>query len=142
MRSLVLAGLMLGVGIVGAVDDPPRKLTSEERKELGARAVERNEAGIKAHRAQRLDEAERAFRDALPMWRRLHEGRDHSNVANSLSNLAGLLRDRSRSAEAEPLFREALAMRRRLYPGRDHPDLALSLNNLAEVLDDLGGAGE
>ena len=37
-------------------------------------------------------------------------GPEHPSVANSLNNLAGLLRDTKRLAEAEPLYRRALAI--------------------------------
>src|SRR5207237_403857 len=66
----------------------------------------------------------------------------HSELANSLNNLAAALKDQGRPAAAEPLHREALAVRRRLYPAADYPDghsdLAQSLDNLALVLNEQG----
>ena len=40
------------------------------------------------------------------MWRRLAKG-DHSYVATTLNNLAGLYQAQGRLAEAEPLFKDA-----------------------------------
>ena len=53
MRSLVLAGLVMGMGLAGAADDPPKELTPGERQELEAKAKERIADGAKAYRAQR-----------------------------------------------------------------------------------------
>src|SRR5262245_59170447 len=103
MRALVLAGLVMGVSLAGAADDPPKKLTPEERRELEAKAAERSAAGLKAYQAQKPDEAERAFREALAMQLRLYPGRDHPDVAAGLNNLAVVLIALGRPAEAEPL---------------------------------------
>jgi eukaryotic-like serine/threonine-protein kinase len=78
------------------------------------------------------EEAERHLRAALTSRIDLH-GREHRDVATSLTHLASLLCDRARGAEAEPLFREALDMRRRLL-GDEHPEVAESMHHLAIVL--------
>jgi serine/threonine-protein kinase len=64
-------------------------------------------------------------------------GPEHLDVAQSVFNLAVLLRRRGDYAAAESLHREALALRRRLL-GDQHPDVARSLNNLGLVLADKG----
>src|SRR5207244_1482064 len=79
-------------------------------------------------------DAERLFREALEMKRRLYPKQDHPSLATSLNNLALVLQDQRKHADAETFSREALAMNRRLYAKQDHPDLAASLNNLAGVL--------
>jgi tetratricopeptide (TPR) repeat protein len=60
-------------------------------------------------------------------------GPEHPNVAESLNNLACLLREQGRYAEAEPLYRRALAINEKTV-GPGHPDVATILNNLAMLL--------
>ncbi|HEY7412585.1 MAG TPA: tetratricopeptide repeat protein, partial [Vicinamibacteria bacterium] len=70
------------------------------------------------------DSAERLLRDALALRRQLHAG-DHAEVAQSLEELAWVLRLRADTAGAGALLEEAVAMRRRLDP--PDPRLAHSL---------------
>jgi TPR repeat protein len=71
-------------------------------------------------------------RKALDLRRQLH-GNEHPDVANSLSDLADMLRWEGRLEEAETTGRDALAMRRRLLrPG--HLDIAKSLDILGFIL--------
>src|SRR5262249_58387603 len=135
----VLVGLVLGMTLVagwcaGAAEDPPKKLTQEERKELEAKWKELNEAGMKYYQAGKLPEATEAAEKALETARRLYPRQDHPDLAKSLNNLALVLRAQRKYADAESLYREALAMYRRLHPRQDHPLLAKTLNNLAFVL--------
>ena len=116
-------------------DDPPNKLTAEERKELGVKWNELNTAGVKAHQARKYPEATKSFQDALEVARRIYNQADfpdgHPDLARSLSNLAALYQAQGKYAAAEPLFTDALEMRKRLFKGQDHLDLARSLSNLA-----------
>ncbi|TFI55383.1 tetratricopeptide repeat protein [Mastigocladus laminosus UU774] len=66
---------------------------------------------------------------------------DHSDVANSLNNLALLYDSQGRYSEAKPLLIDALAMKKRLFAS-DHPDVATSLNNLAALYDSQGRYSE
>jgi CHAT domain-containing protein/tetratricopeptide (TPR) repeat protein len=137
-RCVSILGLvLLGVfesGVQAA--DPPEKLTPEKRKELAAKQLELNTAGLQAYRAGKYAEAIKAFEAALEVTRRLYPKAEfpdgHNNLAVSLSNLGFLYLSQGRYAAAEPLCQEALAMYRRLFKG-DHPSLALSLNNLANL---------
>ncbi|HKB37004.1 MAG TPA: CHAT domain-containing tetratricopeptide repeat protein [Gemmataceae bacterium] len=135
----VLLGLVLGMTLVDgwcavAAEDPPKKLTPEERKELEAKWKELNEAGMKYYQAGKLPEATEAAEKALETARRLYPRQDHPDLAKSLKKLAFVLRAQRKYADAESLYREALAMYRRLHPRQDHPLLAKTLNNLAFVL--------
>jgi tetratricopeptide (TPR) repeat protein len=58
---------------------------------------------------------------------------EHPDVAQSLNNLAGLLRAQGKYDEAEPLCRQSLEILRKVL-GEEHPNFAGSLNNLAAVL--------
>ena len=53
-------------------------------------------------------------------------GREHTETAGTLNNLAFLHRRQGRYAEAEPLYRQALEIRRTVL-GESHPDCAHSL---------------
>jgi tetratricopeptide (TPR) repeat protein len=69
---------------------------------------------------------------------------EHPYVANTLSNLARLLRDRGQLAESETMFREAIALWRATL-GDGHPQLSAGLYNLgfvAERRGDLPAAAE
>ncbi|HEY7412835.1 MAG TPA: serine/threonine-protein kinase [Vicinamibacteria bacterium] len=81
-------------------------------------------------------EAERVYRRALDIWRRLGLERSQG-YSSAAANLGLLLRDQGKHAAAEPLLREALALDRVLV-GPRHPDVATSLNNLAGLLRDRG----
>ncbi|ODS31932.1 MAG: hypothetical protein SCARUB_02941 [Candidatus Scalindua rubra] len=76
------------------------------------------------------------YEDAIPHAERalaLREkaiGPEHSNVATSLNNLAGLYRAQGRYADAEPRCLRALSINEKSL-GENHPDVATSLNNLA-----------
>ena len=76
-----------------------------------------------------LDTAEVLYREALAMWRRIHD--DHE-VISGLNRLAANLTDQGRLEEAEALYQESLAMRQEAY-GHDSEEVARVLNNLAVV---------
>lgn len=78
--------------------------------------------------ANRYEEAERLFLQALDMRKRLL-GENHLLVAKSMSFLAMFYTVQERYQEAERLFLQALDMRMRLL-GEDHLLVARSLNNL------------
>ena len=60
-------------------------------------------------------------------------GERHPDTADSLNNLAELLRSQGDYAAAKPLYEQALAIRKAVL-GERHPDTATSLNNLAVLL--------
>jgi CHAT domain-containing protein/tetratricopeptide (TPR) repeat protein len=115
-------------------DDPPKKLSPEERKELEAKRKELSTAGIKAYEAGKPAEAIKAFQNALEVARRLYTKADfpdgHDNLAAGLGWLGFLYDSQGNPAEAEPLLKDALAMYKRLFKD-DHPSVARSLSNLA-----------
>ncbi len=78
--------------------------------------------------------AEAMHRQALAIERKMF-GEEHLEVAQSLNDLAWVLRDESKLAEAETACRQALAIRRKLL-GEAHSDVAQSLTALAWVLMD------
>jgi CHAT domain-containing protein/Tfp pilus assembly protein PilF len=148
-RALPLVNSLLIVGLISLVpvwaDDPPKKLTAEERKELEAKWQELNDAGIKAYRAGKYPDAIKSFEESLKVARRLYNTTEfpdgHSDLATSLNNLAAMYRGQGKLGAAEPLFKDALEMRKRLLKGQDHTDLAQSLNNLAFLYEGQGKLG-
>lgn len=140
LQGLVLVVLAAGLW-PAAADDPPAKLTPDERKELLARLTELSKAANEQSDAGKIPDAEKLNREALIHARRLYPRDDfpdgHPNLAGVLNNLAGNLLPQARLAEAESLFREALEMKRRWFKG-DSQELALGINNLAGVLEKQG----
>jgi len=87
-----------------------------------------------------------AYMGARPLYERalaIREkalGPDHRDTAESLNNLALLLKDQGDIAAARPLLERAVAIYQLLGP--DNPDTALGLNNLAIVLHIQGALAE
>jgi tetratricopeptide (TPR) repeat protein len=73
--------------------------------------------------------AQPAYERALVLREQLF-GPDHPDVAESLYDLANLLRDRRRYREAESLYQRALAIQERVL-GPDHYDVSRTLHSLA-----------
>lgn len=82
-----------------------------------------NDAGGKALRANQFDTAIEKTQAGLAKYRELHKT-PHANLANSLYNVAVVLRKAGKQAESEPYFEESIRVREKLF-GADHPDTAL-----------------
>jgi CHAT domain-containing protein/tetratricopeptide (TPR) repeat protein len=137
VQVLLLAALVCVVPLVPArADDPPKKLTADERRELEAKYLKLLDAGVKATVAGKGAETVTAFEEVLAVARKLYNAADfpdgHEELATAMSCLAQLYRDQGKADKAEPLFTDALAMRKRLFKG-DHPDVADSLIDLAQL---------
>ena len=68
-------------------------------------------------------------------------GKDHLDLATTLTNLAFLFRDQGQRAKARPLYERALAIREKAL-GKDHADVGATLYNLAVLLDEQGAPAE
>jgi tetratricopeptide (TPR) repeat protein len=125
------------LALPAGADDPAKKLTAEERKELEAKWQELTDAGNKAYQAGKSPDAITSFKESLKVARRLYNVSEfpdgHANLALSLNNLGGLYLILGKLDSVEPLVKEALEMYRRLYKGEDDSEIALSLNNLASL---------
>ncbi len=139
-RLILFATFMLTGSVLGVparADEPSKKLTEEERKVLESKGLELNEVGLKAARAGKYLEAQKAWEAALEVARQLYPKDQfpdgHANLATSLSNLGALLKAQGKLAEAEPRLRDALEMTKRVFTG-DQPEVARSLDNLASLL--------
>jgi tetratricopeptide (TPR) repeat protein len=106
-------------------------------KEPTDRAMTLNNLAILYSDTQRMQEAERAYGEALAIRRKLAEANPDAylpDVATTLNNFANLYRDTQRMQEAERAYGEALAIRRKLAeanPDAYLPYVAMTLNNLA-----------
>ncbi len=82
--------------------------------------------------------AEGAYAEATPLAERmltLREkvlGKEHPEVATTLSNLAALYQEQGAYARAEPLYLRALAIAEKAL-GQEHPAVATTLNKLAAL---------
>ncbi len=91
------------------------------------------------HSRGNRDNAERLYRQSLAIREKIL-GREHPDVAESLTGLAGVLSLR-RIDEAERLARRSLSVREKAL-GENHPDVAESLSRLAEVTLEIGKPSE
>ena len=85
-------------------------------------------ADLKAEHPADFVLAERYIREKIAALGRLHDGRDHADMAVSLDALAGILGRRKKLDEARQAFEESIRMRRRLM-GEKSPFLAVTLGN-------------
>lgn len=86
-------------------------------------------AGAASWGLHRSEAAEAYYRESLAVIAR-DAGPDDPNVANSLSNIALTLTQRSRFAQARPLQEQSLAIMRKVL-GADHPRTLEAQRNLA-----------
>lgn len=91
---------------------------------------------IALRRANRLDEAEAAAREALAIRREIHSGA-HTEIASALGILANVLYSRGRYEAALGEARAALAEQRAADPG-DALAIVQRLDSLAALLDESG----
>ncbi len=139
-RLLPLVMCLLTVSLLfvpASAEDPPKKLTADERKELALKMQDWVGVALKATRAGKTDEEGKAWAEALKIARQLYPKEQypdgHENLAACLNNMAVFYRGQGKLAAAELIYREALTMQQRLFKG-DNSDVATSLNNLAVVL--------
>ncbi len=136
---------------VGCADDPPERLTPEQRQELEHQALERVKAGEQAYQRGALSTAVAETRKSHQLLERLYPKTDypqgHPELARSLNVLAYLLRVQGDFGGARGYLERAMAMNQALYPKdrfpQGHPGLAAGLNNLGQLLqdqEDYGGA--
>ena len=91
------------------------------------------------HSRGNKDKAEPLYRQSLQIREKVL-GRDNTEVAESLSGLAGAL-SLKRIEEAERLARRSLGIREKAL-GENHPDVAESLSSLTEVILEIGKPSE
>jgi len=144
-------------GRIDAAEACFHKALAIRRERLGAdhadTAESLNNLGVLLRRRGRLDDAEQHLREALRIRRRVYAASEmdatrtekerrtaRNNVAQTLNNLAGLMRNRATAdsyEQAEEYYRDALRLREASF-GADHPEVAKSYNNLAALLHDKG----
>jgi tetratricopeptide (TPR) repeat protein len=121
------------------LDGPALALLDAAPPEAAEEAASRVLEGLAAYRHYALG----AYARARPLYERalaLREkrlGPEHPDTAETLNNLALLLRDEGNRAAARPLLEQALAINEKTF-GPEHGATATSLNNLALLLRDEG----
>src|SRR5579872_3596618 len=132
--TCLLGSLLLGLPLWA--DDPPKKLTAEERKELEAKWNESNSDGLKAYRLGKYHDAQNSFEAGLELARRAYPKEEypkgHASLATSMTNIAAAMVSQGKFADAETLAKDALAMRRELFKGDSGYALS-SLNTLGQI---------
>lgn len=141
-----LASVVLVTAVASPLpDDPPKKLSNEERQKLDAEWLATSNEAIKLHHTGKPVEAEKMMARALELARQLWPKNEfpdgHPDLATTLGNRAYLLQALGKNSQAEPFSRECLAIQRKLIDG-DHPDLASSMTNLGMLLHALGKEAE
>ncbi|MBD1852490.1 tetratricopeptide repeat protein [Leptolyngbya sp. FACHB-711] len=101
----------------------------DELEQVEALARLLNQAGYYLKQRGQYAEAEPLYQRSLEI-REAQLGKDHPDVAESLSNLAVLYKNQGRYSEAEPLLQRSLEICEAQL-GKDHPAVAASLNGLA-----------
>jgi len=114
------------------LDRGAERIEQELREEPELQAALMNTMG-KVYMSLGLYEAATPLLETALAQRRQVHGRQHPEIAESLSASAELLYAKGHYDAAEPLLREALAMQRELR-GSDHPDVAAALKGLGVVL--------
>jgi len=107
----------------------PALIYSQSWKELNTKTEELTEEG--EYRLA-IEFGEKALKQAEKEF-----GKNDSNYAVSLNNLATLYQYTGQYLRAEPLFLEAVKIRKQLN-GERHPSYLVLLNNLAGLYDDMG----
>jgi tetratricopeptide (TPR) repeat protein len=80
-----------------------------------------------------LDEALIRYEAALSLQKEIYGGEIHSEVANSMTNMAVILKNQKNYSLSHLYYQKSLEIRKALY-GSNHPDVAQSMNNLAALL--------
>jgi CHAT domain-containing protein/tetratricopeptide (TPR) repeat protein len=129
------------VSALVSADDPPKKLSPEERKELEARWTEVSQRGNKDTWSGKYPDAEKALKEALEIARQLYPTTEypkgHPAIIVSLNRLALVFDNQQRLAEADPYYRASLNMSKDFYAG-DHSNLAAGFFGYAVFLHQQG----
>jgi len=101
----------------------------QEARKLYKKAIDLRNAG-------KYHEALPSFEGALVIQEK-RLGPDHSDVGQTIKDLAALYYNKGEYSKAEPLFQRALAIKEKSL-GPEHPDVAASLNGLAVIYNRMG----
>ena len=114
------------------LDKGSAKIATELQDQREVRATLMDAMGAVYFNLGLYEKAIPLLQEAL-QTRRAVLGNGHLEVADTLTNLANVSKEKGDYAAAEAGHREALAIRRKVL-GNDHADVAASLNNLGNAL--------
>jgi tetratricopeptide (TPR) repeat protein len=80
-----------------------------------------------------FSEALGRYEAAMTLQQEVYGGEVHGEVANSMTNMAVVLKNQKNYSLSQLYYEKSLEIRKRLY-GSTHPDVAQSMNNLAALL--------
>ncbi len=130
VRSVTVAMVMgLLVGIPGKVTAQPQRLQSAQQSAALEEAKRVDQQALQYYTESKLNAAIPLAERALVIREKVL-GKEHPDVADSVSKLAELYRDLGNYQKAEPLFQRALAIREKIL-GKKHPNVAGNLFALA-----------
>ncbi|MBD2489865.1 CHAT domain-containing protein [Aulosira sp. FACHB-615] len=130
VAGAIATGLLLSVPVTGIAQQQTRAYSAKEQAAL-QEASELNQQVLKLYQEGKYSVAIPLAENALAIRERVL-GKEHSDVATSLNNLAILYDAQGKYQQAEPLYLRSLAIREKIL-GKRHPVVAISLNNLAEL---------
>jgi CHAT domain-containing protein len=139
---LGLSIVLLLVGVKAALPGVAQTLPSapkQENREL-VEAERLNQQFLQLYNQGKYEEAIPFAQSALAIREKVL-GKDHPDVAQSLSNLAVLYGKQGKYTQAISLAQRSLAILEKTF-GKDHPDVATGLNNLAGLYSDQGKYAE
>src|SRR5262249_12486466 len=114
-------------------------LPSEQQKQVGI-ALRLNVQGGQLHGRGKYAAAERSFREALAICRKVL-GEEHPATATSCNNVAFCLAAQGQPGKALPPYEKALRIRRKVL-GEEHPDTANSYDSVGCCVNDQGQHGK
>merc|ERR1740124_1378812 len=85
--------------------------------------------------AEKYDEVLKTAQEALEYFLSIYDGREHENVANSVTEIAYALRKTGEKDEALKMYREALSIQEALF-GKESIKTTDARSNIALLLDD------
>src|SRR5262245_29073977 len=128
------------LGGLPSVEACYRKWSRLNAMGIAAEAEALHNRGLAAWRESKYSEAEGLYKRALAIMEQAL-GANHSDVGQTLTNLANVYRDQGRYAEAEGLLKRALSITENAN-GANHPDVAWTLTNLALLYWSQGRCGD
>lgn len=87
--------------------------------------------GVTLSSMGRLNEADKALKDALSVYEKFY-GAEHPSTAVVLNNLGSVYRNMGRLSEAESVYNRVIKIQEKTL-GSSHPDTTATLNNLAST---------
>ena len=120
-----------------SVEQKVRKRTTDSELFVLAQNVE-----LCFDNEQNYDFRLKLYLTVFASYKWLYRGKDHTDVAISLANIALILKNKGEYTKALVYSNRELAMRKRLAEDKDHADVAICLNNIGLTLKAMGQSAD